>query len=204
MAEEVNRRDDIIAAALEVFAEVGYAKATIKQIAERAQVKSPALIYWYFKNKQELLQAALGSVAPVITQVTMQNELLDLPPQQMLPHLASLIFAALENPASGRLMRLFMSEAIHNPASVEEIASSGPRMVLDLLRRYFARQIERGTVRPHDPEVSARVLISTLLVYLLARDILTPMAAGMPPPQEYAQQAVSIVLNGLMPDAPSG
>ncbi|MFS0869998.1 TetR/AcrR family transcriptional regulator [Paenibacillus xylanilyticus] len=54
----VNRRNDIISAAIEVFAEIGYYRATTAQVAERAQISQP-YIFRFFKTKESLLLTAL-------------------------------------------------------------------------------------------------------------------------------------------------
>ncbi len=50
------RKDNIIDSALQVFAEKGYADATMTDIAKKAGVSTPAL-YEYFKTKEDLLFA---------------------------------------------------------------------------------------------------------------------------------------------------
>lgn len=50
------RKDNIIDSALHVFAEKGYADATMTDIAKKAGVSTPAL-YEYFKTKEDLLFA---------------------------------------------------------------------------------------------------------------------------------------------------
>lgn len=52
--EKEKLRDNIIAAALEMFIEQGYEKVSIRKIAEAIEY-SPATIYLYFKNKDELM-----------------------------------------------------------------------------------------------------------------------------------------------------
>lgn len=54
----VNRRSDIISAAIEVFAEVGYFRATTAQVAERANISQP-YIFRFFPSKEALLLTAL-------------------------------------------------------------------------------------------------------------------------------------------------
>lgn len=54
----VNRKSDIISAAIEVFAEVGYYRATTAQVAERAQISQP-YIFRFFATKEALLLASL-------------------------------------------------------------------------------------------------------------------------------------------------
>ncbi|WP_027094210.1 TetR/AcrR family transcriptional regulator [Cohnella thermotolerans] len=54
----VNRKLDIISAAIEVFAEIGYFRATTAQVAERAKISQP-YIFRFFPTKEALLLTAL-------------------------------------------------------------------------------------------------------------------------------------------------
>lgn len=53
-----NRKKDIISAAIEVFAEIGYFRATTAQVAERARISQP-YVFRFFSTKEALLLAAL-------------------------------------------------------------------------------------------------------------------------------------------------
>lgn len=57
-ATSVNRKADIISAAIDVFAEVGYFRATTAQVAERAKISQP-YVFRFFATKETLLLAAL-------------------------------------------------------------------------------------------------------------------------------------------------
>jgi len=59
-AASVNRRNEIISAAIETFAEIGYYRATTAQVAARAQISQP-YIFRFFPTKEALLLAALES-----------------------------------------------------------------------------------------------------------------------------------------------
>lgn len=54
----VNRRSDIISAAIEVFSEVGYYRATTALVAKRANISQP-YVFRFFATKEELLLTAL-------------------------------------------------------------------------------------------------------------------------------------------------
>jgi AcrR family transcriptional regulator len=49
-----DRREQIIDAALQVFAKIGFARATNSEIAREAGNMTPGLIYYYFKSKEDL------------------------------------------------------------------------------------------------------------------------------------------------------
>ena len=52
------RKDDIISAAIAVFAEIGYYRATTAQVAARANISQP-YVYRFYKTKEQLLLDAL-------------------------------------------------------------------------------------------------------------------------------------------------
>ncbi len=52
-----DRREQIIDAAMKVFSQKGFLRATNKDIAREAGI-TPGLIYYYFENKEALLTAA--------------------------------------------------------------------------------------------------------------------------------------------------
>ncbi|MCA1296681.1 TetR/AcrR family transcriptional regulator [Paenibacillus sp. alder61] len=56
-AASANRRTDIVNAAIEVFAEIGYYRATTAQVAERAEISQPYVFRFF--NKETLMVAAL-------------------------------------------------------------------------------------------------------------------------------------------------
>lgn len=77
---ERDRRRQILDAAFEEFAEHGFRGATIKRIAQRARLRSQALIYWYFPAKEALFEAVLGQQLPPVQMVLDPAPLLDRPP----------------------------------------------------------------------------------------------------------------------------
>jgi AcrR family transcriptional regulator len=195
---EPNRREDILQAALRTFAKFGFHKATIKQIADEAGLKSPALIYWYFKDKRELLQAVILELSPMLGWVTDADAaILDLPPQEILPRIAGGFFNVIMRPDASQLVRVFLSEVIHTPENVLPIMEGVQGAVLRFLVGYFQRQIELGNLRPHDPQASARAFMGMLLAYLLSRELFPPLAVGLPEINHYREEIVKIFLDGL-------
>src|SRR5690348_8728393 len=74
-----DRPREICAAALEVFAEKGFAAARLDEIARRAGV-SKGTLYLYFKDKEDLFRAVVrNTVAPNIDLVRAMVEGVDLP-----------------------------------------------------------------------------------------------------------------------------
>src|SRR5438477_1917254 len=92
------RRNQILDAALHVMAEHGFRGASIKRIAQHAGLKSPALIYWYFKDKQALFEAVLHRMAPFLDTVAGAETSLDDPPQRVLPTIAMSFLHTVQQP----------------------------------------------------------------------------------------------------------
>src|ERR1700731_1839195 len=132
-ADDRGRRAQILQAALQVTAARGFRGASIKRIAERAGLKSPALIYWYFKDKQALFEAMLDEMAPFLAVVANAEHLLDQPPEQVLPRIVAGFLPPAQQPVVGRFVRILLSEAARHPSVAEFFAKRGPLVVLNFL-----------------------------------------------------------------------
>jgi AcrR family transcriptional regulator len=198
---EPGRRAQILDAALHVISEHGFRGASIKRIAQHAGLKSPALIYWYFKDKQALFEAMLEQMAPVLAIVADADNLLDLPPEIVLPRIVDGFFRTVQQPVVGRFLRVLLSETARHPSVAAFFAERGPLVVLSFLERYLARQVELGRLRPHDPRGAARAFMGMLVVYVLGREVFVAIGSGFPGPDLYAAQVTGIFLNGLAPAA---
>jgi AcrR family transcriptional regulator len=76
---KAERPAEIVAAALEVFAEKGFAAARLDEIARRAGVSKGAL-YLYYETKEDLFAAVVrNAVSPNVARVAEAAAQLDLP-----------------------------------------------------------------------------------------------------------------------------
>ena len=168
---DAGRRGQILEAALQVMAERGFRGASIKRIAERAGLKSPALIYWYFKDKSALLDGIFQRMSPFLSAVAEAETSLDDPPDEVLPRIVDGFLRVVRQPENGRFIRIMVSEFARHPAVANFFAERGPMVVLRFLERYLARQAALGRLRPHDSRAAARAFMGMLLVYALGRHI---------------------------------
>jgi TetR/AcrR family transcriptional regulator len=198
VAEELDRRTQILDAAFEEFSEKGFKGATIKGITRAAGLQSPALIYWYFPDKEALFREVLGSKIPVVRAVTEPDGLMDLPPEEVLPRIGRAYFAF--EKIDKRALKLVIGEAIRRPEVAEMFVRSGPRRVLDFLKLYLERQIERGRLRPHDVRSSARAFIGMLMPQLAGRLFFPALVEDGLTDDEHLETAVDIFLRGLRPE----
>ena len=191
------RREQIIEAALRVFARHGYHKATIKAIAREAGLKSPALIYWYFKSKSDLFGEVLRSRAPTLLQLVQSEELLDAPPEEGLTRFARDYVATFADPEMLQLFRLVVADTLRQPEENTALLDSGLMDIILFLVRYFRRQIELGRLRPHDPQVSGRAFYGAVNAYVMGQALFPSMSAGLPDATTYVDHVVVTFLDGL-------
>ena len=200
MTEEVGRRGQILDAAFEEFSSKGFKGATIKSIAGRAGLQSPALIYWYFPDKEALFNAVLETHAPLRSTVEDKASLMDLPPEVVLPKVARAYFATVGNPVSQRMIRLMVGEAMRRPELADVLGRATVAKVLNFLKGYMARQVELGRLRPHDVRSSARAFVGMLVPQAASRIIFPALGNDGLTDDEHVETVVKIFLQGLRPE----
>jgi TetR/AcrR family transcriptional regulator len=200
-ADSSDRRAQILGAAFEEFAAKGFRGATIKSIARAARLQSSALIYWYFPTKEALFQAVLGEQAPILRAIATPEALMDQPPEEVLPALAHAFLATAGNPFAQRLLRLVIGEALRHEELAGTLVAAGPRRVLAFLTTYLGLQIERGRLRPHNTQSSARAFIGMLIPQAAGLGLLPSLAEGGPTNGEHVATVVDIFLHGLRSEA---
>jgi AcrR family transcriptional regulator len=197
LAEELDRRAQILEAAFEEFSEKGFKGATIKSIARAAGLQSPALIYWYFPDKEALFREVLESRIPLLRVVRYPAELLDLPPEKVLPGIARRYLSTFDNRATQRMAKLLVGEAMRRPEIAEVFGSAVIKRVLGFLRSYMARQVELGRLRPHDVRASARAFIGMLIPQAGGKMFFPAIREDGLTDEEHVEAAVAIFLRGL-------
>lgn len=167
------RHDELLRVALNLFAEQGFDATSVKDIAKRAGV-APSLLYHYFPSKGDVLNAVLEE-------------------HSFLPELRELLRLAHERPAKTVLLdvvcgfsaildrkealfRLVVRETQTRP----EVAAHLGGMITEavtVLGAYLRARVAAGELRPHDEAVTARTLLSAVVMTHLTRLPDRPWAA---------------------------
>jgi len=196
--QEPDRRREILEAALRVFSERGFRGATIKEIAREAGIRSSALIYWYFEDKEDLFGEVLASHVPVVRAVIELGPLMEVEPEEVLTRLGRAYLAFDET--NTRSLRLMIGEAVLRPEVAERFIAGGPERVLKFLRAYLGRQVELGRLRPHDVRSSARAYIGMLIPQVAGKVLFPALQADGLTDEEHLRTSVDIFLRGLEPE----
>jgi AcrR family transcriptional regulator len=199
MVEGGDRRTQILEAALEEFAAKGYHGATIKSIAAVAGLQSPALIYWYFPDKEGLFNDVLSSRLPILA-LEPPESVMKLPPKEVLPWIGRAFFAF--NQSNVQALKLVVGEAARRPEVAEVFIRGGPDRVLGFLKAYLERQIESGKLRAHDVRSSTRAFIGMLIPQIADNLLFTALSDDGLSNEEHLKAVADLFLRGLEPEEP--
>lgn len=167
-----DRRQEILEAALRVFAQRGYEAATNAAIARDAGVTAAAL-YYYFPSKEDLFLAAVvereGRISPVLAEAAAQFQ--HLPPEELLPQVMQAIAHFLSEERTQAVLRIVLAEGPRHPELVrlweERVAAW-----FGALLPYLNQQMAQGRLQTTDPKLFMLALHGPLLAAVIARDFL--------------------------------
>lgn len=155
------RRQQIIAASKRVFVSKGVSKATIKDIAEEAEL-SPGTLYIYFKNKDELYSSlSIRMLKHLSLRLQRVKERKELSSKQRINAVKEALCEAYEidPPVFITLTHLQASETLENISSdlLEQIMGLA-RQSLDTLADMFEDGMKAGSLLDQDPQKVALIL----------------------------------------------
>ncbi len=187
-------REKIFDAALKVFSEKGYNGATTSEIAREAGV-AEGTIFRYFPTKKELL---LSVTNPVIVS-SLKNiiaDYRDCSPQELLE-------AALHNRLeiinqNIKLVKILVSEAQFHPELRENFLTGVILPAASLMREYFKEQEQKGILREVDPEISIRVLVGMMAIFVIWKNVFEGERYVKFADEEVVSAIVDIFLNGML------
>jgi AcrR family transcriptional regulator len=151
-----NKRQDMITAALRLFAEKGIKATTIRDIAHEAGVTEGAL-YRHFDSKEQLAQSLFGECAVLLHGHLARAVEKRMPARERLCSLARAFFGfAQETPEAYEFVM-----ARHH----DDIGGLQPGQPLpkDVFVEVITEGINSGELRPMDPHLGAAMMIGMLL-----------------------------------------
>jgi len=185
------RRDEIIAQAIDVFGDAGFAGARIDDVAERVGIRRPSILYHY-PDKASLYAAAIGDVVDDIANridAALQE------PRERLDSIADAwVDFVIDRPSAARLLLRQMIDS--NPTPIPAAEAPTQRLI-----RAIEGAIEEftGPVAAKSLEASefSLVLASTSLVWVASRSAVEG-ALGIDTLSPTAVQRHRIMLRALI------
>jgi AcrR family transcriptional regulator len=192
------RPKEILAAALALFAERGFAATRLDDVALRAGVTKGTL-YLYFPNKEELFEAVVRqALVPNLERGEALLDEADEPAALLLERLMR-SWAELALSPAGAIPKIIISEAGNFPELArfyrEEVVDRG----IELMRGVLRLGVERGEFRaPDDLDNAVRCICAPLLLAMLWRHSLGRQEeVGRFDPEAICETQLKLLLDGL-------
>ncbi|WP_152048822.1 TetR/AcrR family transcriptional regulator [Aureimonas psammosilenae] len=199
---KADRPGEIVAAAMSVFAEKGFAAARIDEVAARAGT-AKGTVYLYFATKEDLFRAVARAaldlhLSPDAAVATPDDIRLHDEVPRLLDRAAILL-------ADGRLTgiaRMIVAEAHTFPDLARIWYEDVTAPLIGRLTSLIKRAQARGEVREGDPRVHAFSIVGPLLTGSLFHDVFGQAGADLPDLHSIARQHAGNILTGLLTAIP--
>ena len=144
---QARNRERILSAATGIFSRYGFRGATLDQIAERAEMSKPNLLY-YFSSKEELYLAVLRNILEIWLQPLKELDEKETPEHEISAYIDQKIeFSRLYPMAS----RVFANEIAAGAPILKPVLDTYLRDVVKKKARVIRKWIKRGEMADIDP-----------------------------------------------------
>ncbi|WP_338498778.1 TetR/AcrR family transcriptional regulator [Pseudomonas sp. WP18] len=197
-----NRRKDarpaeIIDAALDVFAECGFAAAKLGDVAKRAGVVKGTL-YRYFDTKQDLFRAVVQHAVSINLQdIEQVSTGYRGPLRDLVPLILSGAAGRLGDSRVPALARLVIAESRTFPDLATIWHDNVVAHLLKLMTGIIGEAQQRGEVRPGDPTLYAFSVLGPMIAGALFKEIFGLFSPYAPDLQALARQHAETVIRGM-------
>jgi AcrR family transcriptional regulator len=191
------RPGELTAAALEVFAEKGFAATRLDDIAARAGV-SKGTVYLYFENKEALFKAAVeAAMTPALEAAEALASETVRSAAELLREFVFGWWELVGSTSLGALPRLLVAESGNFP----ELSEWFHERMISRAQRAMARIIEQGVAsgefRPVDPFLAARIVFAPMFSYVIWQRTFSSCMRDLPAPEIFLSEAAHVLVYGL-------
>lgn len=195
---KADRPAEIVRAAMEVFAEKGFAAARLDEIAARAGVSKGAL-YLYFETKEDIFRAVVGQVvAPNLAQVKAMAAAHPGPFSDLIRGLAGQVITMVQTTPVGGVLKMVIGEARNFPELARVWHDDLVSQALGAVAAAIEAAQARGEVKPGDPRVYALQVVSPLLMGVIWRETFVPVGAEPFDLPDLMRQHLDTLLSGML------
>lgn len=196
------RPSELLAAALSLFVEKGYAATRLEDIASLAGV-SKGTLYLYFDHKEALFKAVIQEgILPVVE----ENEAIaashDGDSFSLLEKLLKNWWNRIGHTAYAGIIKLMVAEARNFPEVAHFYYANVISRGRALVGAALSRGMQRGEFRPLDIETAIDVMIAPMLMLLIWRHSMSCCQNGEGDPELYLQTHLQLLRHGLLEGRP--
>jgi AcrR family transcriptional regulator len=191
------RPAELLAAALDLFVERGFAATKLDDVATRAGV-SKGTLYLYFSSKEELFKAVIQQgILPLLDQGEEVLEQHQGDAASLLEVMLKTWWALIGESRLAGIPKLMISEAGNFPEVAQYYYENIIVRVRNLIRKVLERGIASGQFRVGEMESTIDVILAPQLMLTIWRYSLAPCDSGVQDPEVYLHTHIDLLLNGL-------
>ena len=197
------RPQELMDAALALFAEKGFAATRLDDVAHKAGV-SKGTLYLYFDSKDELFKAVVRSgIVPAILEAERLLEDFTGSASALVEQIVSGWWHLMVTTHLSAVPKIMISEARNFPELAsfyhDEVISRGKAMLV----RALQRGVSTGEFRPIDVEAAVHILMAPLVMRAVWQHSLGCMDREPVRPEAYFQTYLGFVVRSLRRETPS-
>ena len=193
------RPGELLAAALDLFVEKGFAATRAEEVANRAGVSKGTLCL-YFSSKEELFKAVVrDSITGQYPEWSSEIDAFTGTTAELLHHSMNVWWSRYGATKASGISKLIMSEATNFPELAafyqEEVVNPGR----ELIRRILQRGVDSGEFRPLDMRYGIYTVLAPMLFLLMWKHSLGACVPenAMIVPGDYITAQIDTILRGL-------
>ena len=200
------RPGELLAAALELFVEKGYAATKSEEVARRAGV-SKGTLFLYFVSKEELFNAVIReNIAGRFPEWQAEFDAYTGSTEDLLRHFMLMWWQRVGSTKVGGITKLMMSEASNFP----ELAAFYQKEVIEpghaLVRSLLQRGVDRGEFRLIDMKYGVYIVLAPMIFLMTWEHSLGACNSSGDTtldPKTYLMTQANVILHGLCQPAPA-
>ena len=198
------RPQELLAAALDLFVERGYAATRLEDVAARAGV-SKGTLYLYFVNKEELFKAVIReSLIPVLDEAEQMISRYEDSSASLLREFIRGWWKRIGETNLSGITKLMMAEAGNFPDAAAMYHDEIITRSKALLVRILERGVARGEFRPLDLKHAHMVIVSPMLTLMLWKHSFGMCHAEPIDSPEYLACFIDLITHGLSATSKAG
>ncbi len=157
------RRQALLDAALDEFAERGFAAARMEDIARRADL-SKGTLYLYFESKEDLFKALVDTkAAPRLDEI--EALVTEMPSAlEALATFAQLAPMLIQRSPVPRLAKIIIGESNQFPEIADFYRRNFIERGMGVIRSVLEQGVERGELEVEDPALTARLIMGPMVL----------------------------------------
>ena len=192
------RPQELLAAALDLFVERGFAATRLEDVARHAGV-SKGTLYLYFENKESLFKSVVRTnMLPLLEEAESMVDQFQGNSADLFREVILGWWAAVANTKLNGISKLMMAESGNFPELAQFYHAEVITRCDAVIVRMLEHGIQRGEFRGIDPEQMKKVIVAPVLMLMLWSESLGPCSIDMISPQDFLRTFIDLCLNGLL------